>query len=74
MLVTNRTFVGRGLCQAGAGGVLPSGSGFRDPVSFKMGSALFHPVTLRPKKSHAGKTERYMIHRGPVKLQGWEMS
>lgn len=49
-LVTNCTFVGLGLCQAGAGG-LPSGSDFGDPVSFKMGSALFHPLTLGPKRA-----------------------
>lgn len=77
MPVTNCTFVGCGLCQAGAvgrrRGGLPSGSGFGDPVSFKMGVCFISPLDLGPKKSHAGKTERYTIHQGPVKLRGREM-
>lgn len=75
-LVTNCTFVGRGLCQAGAGQrgeVLPLGSDWGDPVSFKMGVCFISPSDPRPRKSHAGKTERYMIHGGPVKRHSREM-
>lgn len=44
--------------------MLPSGSDFGDPVSFKMGVCFISPHDPRLKKSHAGKTERYMIHGG----------
>lgn len=71
-LVTNCTFVGRGLCQAGAGG---TALGFRlwRPCQLQNGVCFISPSDPRPKKSHAGKTERYMIHQDPVKLHSWEM-
>lgn len=71
-LVTNCTFVGRGLCQAGAGG---TALGFRlwRPCQLQNGVCFISPSDPRPKKSHAGKTERYTIHQGLVKLHGWEM-
>lgn len=71
-LVTNCTFVRRGLCQAGAGG---TALGFRlwRPWQLQNGVCFISPSDPRPKKSHAGKTERYTIHQGPVKLHSWEM-
>lgn len=55
------------------GEVLPSGSDFGDPVSFKMGVCFISPPDPRPKKSRAGKTERYMIHGGSAKRHSREM-